>query len=473
MTQPKKTTRKDDPRPLSDTALQDVLSGRKMPVSPEAEAAVLGSMILDRECIGSVVEILQSDAFSRTEHRLIYEGLLRLYEANNSIDLVLLRDNLKKHDTLDAVGGVDYLVKVAESVPSAANSEYYANIVREKAMLRELARTCAEVMQEACDEAGDVGEKIDQAEQKIFAVTEKKITGTVMPIKSLITQAFEAIDARKGSHITGLPTGFEELDQLLCGLQNGELIIVAGRPSMGKTSFALNIAEHLAANESIATVIFSLEMGRQQLVERILCSRSEVDAQLVRKGMISTEQLSKLTAAGGELFEKPMYIDDSPGLTPMMIRAKCRRLKSQYDIQAVFIDYMQLMSLGGRVESRQQEISTISRQLKSLARELEVPVVVLSQLNRAAEGREGHRPRMSDLRESGSIEQDADVIILLHRESYYHKGESEWEDQNPDKINTAEAIVAKQRNGPTDTVELIFDGRLTRFRPKFHEPVTF
>ena len=467
MTQPKKTSRKDEPRSLNDAALQDVLSGRKMPVSPEAEAAVLGSMILDRECIGSVVEIMQPDYFSRTEHRLIYEGLLRLYEANSSIDLVLLRDELKKQDSLDAIGGVDYLVKVAEAVPSAANADYYANIVREKAMLRELARTCAEVMQEACDEAGDVGEKIDRAEQKIFAVTEKKITGAVVPIKNLITEAFEAIDARKGSHITGLPTGFEELDQMLCGLQNGELIIIAGRPSMGKTSFALNVAEHMAADESIPAVVFSLEMGRQQLVERILCSRSEVDAQLVRKGMISTEQFSKLTAAGGELFEKPMFIDDSPGLTPMMIRAKCRRLKSQFDIQAVFIDYMQLMSLGGRIESRQQEISTISRQLKSLARELEVPVVVLSQLNRAAEGREGHRPRMSDLRESGSIEQDADVVMLLHREDYYHQGESDWE-----KNDTAEVIVAKQRNGPTGTVELIFDGRLTRFRPKFHESMS-
>jgi len=468
LTQHKKTARKDESRSLNDAALQDVLAGRKMPVSPEAEAAVLGSMILDRDCIGPVVEVMNAEYFSRTEHRLIYESLLRLYEANSSIDLVLLRDDLKKQDSLDAIGGVEYLVKVAESVPSAANAEYYATIVREKAMLRELARTCAEIMQEACDEAGQVGEKLDRAEQKIFAVTEKKISGAAIPVKTLITEVFEAIDARKGSHVTGVPTGFEELNQMLCGLQNGEMVIVAARPSMGKTSFAINMAEHQAADENIPVVIFSLEMGRQQLVERILCSRSGVDSQLVRKGMLSTEQFAQLTEAGGELFEKPLFIDDTPGLTPMMIRAKCRRLKSQYNIQAVYVDYMQLMSLGGYIESRQQEISTISRQLKALARELEVPVVVLSQLNRAAEGREGHRPRMSDLRESGSIEQDADVIMLLHREDYYHRGDTDWEENN-----VAEVIIAKQRNGPTGTVELIFDGRLTRFKPKFHEPAPF
>ena len=468
MTQRKKTSRKDEPSGLSDTALQDVLAGRKMPASPEAEAAVLASMILDRDNIGIVIEKIKPDYFSRVEHRLIFESILRMYEANSNIDMVLLRDELKKQDALDAVGGAEYLVRVVESVPTSANAEYYANIVREKAMLRELARTCAEVMQEACDEAGDVGEKLDRAEQKIFAVTEKKITGAAVPVKDLLTEVFEAIDARKGLHVTGLPTGFEELNQMLCGLQNGEMIIIAGRPSMGKTSFALNIAEYLAAHEDIPTVIFSLEMGRQQLVERILCSRAEIDSQLVRKGMLSTEQLSKLQNAAGELFEKPLFIDDTPGLTPMMIRAKCRRLKSQYSIAAVFIDYMQLMSVGGYVESRQQEISTISRQLKALARELEVPVVVLSQLNRAAEGREGHRPRMSDLRESGSIEQDADVIMLLHREDYYHRGEQDWQENN-----IAEVIIAKQRNGPTGTVELIFNGQLTKFRPKSHLAVDF
>jgi replicative DNA helicase len=452
----------------TDADLQQLLQGRKVPVSPEAEAAVLGSMLLDRECIGDILEHNNADCFSLTEHRIIFESILSLYENNSEIDLVLLRDELKKRKSLDAVGGVDYLVRIADTVPSSANAVYYAKIVKEKAMLRDLAHACGQIINEACEEAGEVGDKLDTAEQRIFAITERKIQGSAEPLKNLITQAFESIESRKGLDITGKPTGYMELDQLLCGLHNGEMIIMAGRPSMGKTSFALNVAEHIGADENLPVVIFSLEMSRQQLAERFLCSRSGGDAQLVRKGMLSAEDMGKLTPAGGELFEKPIFIDDTPGLTPLMIRAKCRRLKSQYDIQAVFIDYLQLMGLGGFVESRQQEISTISRYLKALARELNVPVVVLSQLNRGTEGREGHRPRMSDLRESGSIEQDADVVLLLHREDYYHRGEPDWEENN-----IAEVIIAKQRNGPTGTVELIFDGRLTRFKPKFHQPSPF
>jgi replicative DNA helicase len=449
----------------TDADLQQLLQGRKIPGSPEAEAAVLGSMLLDRDRVGDVIEVIGADAFSMTEHRILFEAILSLYENNSEIDLVLLRDALKKRQSLEAVGGVDYLVRVAESVPSATNATYYANIVKEKAMLRELAHACGEILNEACEEAGDVGEKLDLAEKRIFEVTEKKIQGSADQIRGLIEKAFELIEARKGGDgVTGVPTGFTELDYMLCGLQKGEMVIVAGRPSMGKTSFALNIAENIGVKEGLPVVIFSLEMGKQQLVERILCSHSGIDSQLVRKGMISTDDMAELTRIGGELYEKPIFIDDTPGLTPLMIRAKCRRLKSQHDIQAVFIDYMQLMGLGGRVESRQQEISTISRYLKSLARELDVPVVVLSQLNRGAEGREGHRPRMSDLRESGSIEQDADVVILLHREDYYHRGEAEYEENN-----TAEVIIAKQRNGPTGIVEFIFDGRTTRFKPKSAE----
>lgn len=452
----------------TDADLQQLLQGRKVPVSPEAEAAVLGSMLLDRECIGDVIEHINADCFSLTEHRIIFESILSLYEGNSEIDLVLLRDELKKRKSLDAVGGVDYLVRIAESVPSSANAAYYARIVKDKSMLRDLAHACGQIINDACEEAGDIGEKLDEAEQRIFSITEKKIQGSAEPIKNLITQAFEAIEHRKGTDITGKPTGYMELDQMLCGLHNGEMIIMAGRPSMGKTSFALNVAEHMGADESLPIVVFSLEMSRQQLTERLLCSRSGVDAQLVRKGMLGADDMGKLTQAGGELFEKPIFIDDSPGLTPLMIRAKCRRLKSQYDIQAVFIDYLQLMSMGGRVESRQQEISTISRYLKALARELNVPVVVLSQLNRGTESREGNRPKMSDLRESGSIEQDADVVILLHREDYYHRGDPEWEENNE-----AEVIIAKQRNGPVGTVKLIFDGRLTRFKPMFHQPSPF
>lgn len=459
-----KTARNDEGgTAVSEAAIAAVTSGRKMPESLEAEAAVLGSMILDPACIGDLVQSVTEEMFYHPEHQVMYGAMVSLFEKNSKIDLILLRDELKRQSKLKTAGGVDYLVEVVESVPSAANVEYYAEIVKDKAMLRDLVRTSHEILEEAYSEGGDVGDKLDTAEKKIFAVTEKRISGNAVALKSLISEVFENIEARKGVHVTGLPTGYYELDEQLCGLQKGEMIIIAGRPSMGKTSFALNIAEHIGADNNIPVVIFSLEMSKQQLVERFLCSRGKFDSQQVRKGMLTTEQLTELTAVGSELFEKPVFVDDTPGLTPLMIRAKCRRLKSKQDIQCVLIDYLQLMSLGGRVESRQQEISTISRYLKALARELEVPVVVLSQLNRSPEGREGHMPRMSDLRESGSIEQDADVVMLLHREDYYHRGEPDHEESN-----TADVIIAKQRNGPTGVVRLTFDGRYTRFENLSH-----
>jgi len=433
-----------------------------MPESLEAEAAVLGSMILDPQCIGLVVQKLASAAFYRVEHQMIFEAIIALWDKkSDTFDLLLLRDELKNRKQLEEVGGPEYLVKVAEAVPSAANVEHYVQIVKDKQMMRELISAAGEVLTEAMDDSGDVAEKLDRAEQKIFAVTEKKVSSSASSMKDILTETFEAIDKRQGHHITGLPTGFAELDDLTCGLQNGEMVIIAGRPSMGKTSFAMNIAEHIGADNNIPVVIFSLEMGRQQLAERMLCSRGMIDSQLVRKGMVNDSQYQELVHAASELSEKPIFVDDTPGITPLELRGKARRLRSRYGIKAVFIDYLQLMTMGGSVESRQQEVSEISRYLKALARELEVPVVVLSQLNRATEGREGHRPRMSDLRESGSIEQDADVIMLLHREDYYHKGEPDYEE-----TGIAEAIIAKQRNGPTDTIELSFNGTYTRFGNK-------
>ncbi len=448
-----------------------------MPESLEAEAAVLGSMILDRECIGQVIQLITSGAFYRPEHREIFDALVALYESNSHIDLVLLRDELKKRKKLKSVGGAQYLVRVVESVPSSASVEYYCDIVKNKSLLRQLVQATSEILNDAYDDSGDVSEKLDIAEQKIFAVTEKKITGAVIPLQDLLQEAYDLIESREGSHITGLPTGYHELDDLLCGLQKSEMIIIAGRPSMGKTSFALNIAEHIGADHGKPVVIFSLEMSKQQLVERFLCSRGRVDLQRVRKGTINTNEYEKLRDACSELFNQPIFIDDTPGLTPLMIRAKCRRLKSQYDIQCVLIDYLQLMTLGGKSESRQQEVSTMSRYLKSLAKELDIPVVVLSQLNRSPEGREGHRPRMSDLRESGSIEQDADVVMLLHREEYYSKDvnkelgeknkipgvyEGGGEEDSSNK-NIVEIIIAKQRNGPVGTVKLYFEKEITRF----------
>jgi replicative DNA helicase len=457
LNQPTKTAKNNGWRLSKAGSIPDT-TGRTMPESLEAEAAVLGSMMLDRECIGHLVQMISAESFYRPEHQVMFDALVSLYEKNNQIDLVLLRDELKKRKQLKATGGVEYLIKVAESVPSTANAEYYGRIVKEKSLLRELIQASTETLADAYDPSGETSKKLDMAEQRVFAVTEKKITGEAVALKTLLMEAFDNIESRGGVHVTGLATGYTELDELLCGLQKGEMIVVAGRPSMGKTSFALNVAEHVGADENIPTAFFSLEMSKQQLVERFLCSRGGINLQRVRRGLLSTDEFERLRDVNSELFEAPIYIDDTPGLTPLMIRAKCRRLKSMHNIQCVLIDYLQLMSLEGRVESRQQEVSTMSRYLKGLAKELDIPVVVLSQLNRSPEGREGHRPRMSDLRESGSIEQDADVVMLLHRDDYYHRGESDYQDDH-----TANLIVAKQRNGPTGVVGLYFDSEFTRF----------
>jgi replicative DNA helicase len=435
--------------------------GRSMPESPAAEAAVLGSMIIDPRCIGGVVEILGADAFYRIEHQAIFDAIISLYESSRAdvIDGLLVRDELERRGKLETAGGLDYLRSVVESVPSAASVMYYAEIIVDKMLLRETISAASEILNDAFEPGGDIGSKLDEAERKIFMVTDKKITNSAVAIRDIVAKAYELIEKREGTHVTGLPTGFYELDDLTCGLQNGEMIIIAGRPSMGKTALALNIAEHVGIIEKIPLAVFSLEMGRQQLAERFLCSHSGIDAQLVRKGMLSTEHFQRLVDTCGVCSEAPIFIDDSSSLTPLELRAKARRLKSSHDIQCVVIDYLQLMTLGTtRIESRQQEISAISRYLKALARELNIPVVVLSQLNRSPEGREGHRPRMSDLRESGSIEQDADVVALLHREDYYHRGDDEYTPNN-----TAELIIAKQRNGPTGTVKLTFRDKCTRF----------
>ncbi len=450
--------------PLSGGGRSDVrgsaLETRSMPESLAAEAAVLGSMAIDPKCIADVIEHLVAASFYRIEHQLMYEALVGLYEKNRGegIDGVLLRDELERRGHLAEVGGVEYIAKILESVPSSANVEYYTGIVKDKMLLRELIEAAGTIIDASYGGKGETKETLDEAERLIFGVTDKNIRGQASALKDLVVQSFELIEKREGSGVTGLATGFFELDDLTCGLQNGEMIIVAGRPSMGKTSLALNIAEHIGARDKVPIAIFSLEMGKQQLAERFLCSIGELDSQRVRKGLLGEDDYAKLVEACGQLSDAPIFIDDTSTLTPLELRAKARRLKSMHDIKCIIVDYLQLMHLGGRVESRQQEITTISRYIKGLARELEVPVVVLSQLNRAAEGREGHRPRMSDLRESGSIEQDADVVMLLHREDYYHRGE-----QDDVQNNTAELIIAKQRNGPTGNVRMVFMEKYTRF----------
>jgi replicative DNA helicase len=462
--------------------LQHGAYARSMPESISAEAAVLGSMMIDPKCISDVVEQLRTDAFYRIEHQMIFDALVSLYEKNKgeALDAVLLRDELEKRRQLEEIGGVEYIAKIMDCVPSSANVMYYAGIVKDKQLLRELAAAAGEILNDAFSGDGEPGEKLDEAERKIFSVTDKKVRGTAIGLKDLVTHAYEVIEKRKDNLVTGLATGFHLLDDLTCGLQNGEMIILAGRPSMGKTSFALNIAEYIGLIERTPIAIFSLEMGRQQLAERFLCSKSGIDAQRVRKGRLDTEQYEALVKACGELSEAPIYIDDTSLLTPLELRAKARRLKNQRDIQCIIVDYLQLMHLGtSRVESRQQEVTIMSRYLKALAGELNIPVVVLSQLNRAPEGREDHKPRMSDLRESGSIEQDADVVMLLHREDYYRRTErqeiSEREgntvrssDDGRIEENTAEIIIAKQRNGPTGSVALTFRKQIMRFENLSH-----
>lgn len=463
------------------------LANRSMPESLAAEAAVLGSMLIDPQCIGEVVEELDREAFYRIEHRYIFDALICLFEKGpvmrsdeqqqssgengHAIDPVLLRDELEKRKHLEESGGVEYIARLMDSVPSSANVLYYAGIVKDKALLREVIGAASSIIEDAFDPTGETSQKLDETERKIFSVTNKSIKGSAAHLKDLVTRAYELIETREGKTVTGLATGFRELDEKTCGLQNGEMIVIAGRPSMGKTAFALNIAEHIGVIEKIPLAIFSLEMGRQQLAERFLCSGSEIESRLVRKGILKTEDYQKLVEVCGVLSEAPIYVDDTSSLSPLQFRAKARRLKSMHNIGCVIIDYLQLMHLGsGRVESRQQEITTISRYIKALARELNIPVIVLSQLNRAPEGREGHRPRMSDLRESGSIEQDADVIMLLHRENYYRRGEENYEEND-----TAELIIAKQRNGPTGNIPLIFREEFTRFEnaSRLREPKDF
>jgi replicative DNA helicase len=427
---------------------------RLPPHSIEAEMCLLASMMLDKEMIGQIVQIVDREVFYQADHQVIYDVLVKLYEQNRPIDAVIVREELAKRQLLEEVGGVAYLAQILNSVPSAAHGAHYASIVREKGMLRQLIAASNDILRDAYAPHEQADIVLDKAEKKIFEIAQKKVGGAMVPMETVLHEVFEMIENRGQA---GVPTGFYDMDEMLNGLQPGEMIIVAARPSMGKTAFAMNLIEHIAADARLPVAVFSLEMSKQQLAQRMLCSRGEIDAHKLRKGLLNAEEYTKLATVVGELAKAPIWVDDSPGLTPLELRAKCRRLKLQHDVRCIMIDYMQLMDNPGP-ESRQQQISEISRGIKAVARELNVPVIALSQLNRASEGRDGHRPRMSDLRESGSIEQDADVICLLHREDYYRMQEPDFQ---PDNI--AEVIVAKQRNGPTGTVKLTFLNKSTRF----------
>ncbi len=482
MTQSKRQPNR--PKPPSEAASNqapDPTGTQRIPPQDlSAEVSVLGSAIIDRDCIGEFVQLLEPDCFYLYDHQLIFKAIHSLFESNKPVDLVTVRDELSKRDQLEQVGGVDYLVRLAEAVPSAANAAYYANIVLEKALLRNLIRVTNEINTSAYDGVGDTSELLEDAEKKIFEVTEKKIVRQAFDMRTIIGQVYSSLENRTGHYVTGLPTGYQELDEMTCGLQPGEMVIIAARPSMGKTALGLNIAEHIAADNGVPVAIFSLEMSAQMLAERMLAGRSHIDSQKLRRGMLNDQEYEMLGRTAGELSERPLYVDDSSGLTPLELRAKARRLKMQYDIQLIVIDYMQLMHAPG-MESRAQEVGFISRQIKAVARELNIPVIAMAQLNRGPEGREGHRPRMSDLRESGNIEQDADVVMLLHREGYYRKKKVMGQDDegpmdsfdnggNEPDDNIAEVIIEKQRNGPTGTVELVWIPQWTRFENKSNAP---
>jgi replicative DNA helicase len=430
---------------------------RNSPQNISAEQATLGSIILDKDSILSCIEILKSEDFYRNAHQIIYQCALDLFEKNQAVDLVTLTEELNKRKQLEEVGGASYLTTLMSSVPTAANVVYYAKIVEQKAILRKLINHATQIVTMGYEEQEDARVLLDKAENLIFDVSQQKVEHSFSPIKDLLTESFEKIEDlyHSDNFITGVPTGFIELDDITTGFQDSELVIIAGRPSMGKTAFCLNIAQNAAMQHKIPVAIFSLEMSKPQIVQRMLCSEARIDTHALRRGRMPEEDWPKLSMAAGRLSAAPIFIDDSAGISPLEIKAKARRLKAQYNLGLILIDYLQLIQTGLKIENRQQEISQISRSLKGLARELNVPVITVSQLSRAVEQRSVQRPRLSDLRESGAIEQDADVVIFLYREEYYKPKSS--------KKGIAEVIISKQRNGPTGTLELAFLKEYTRF----------
>ena len=434
------------------------------PHAVEAEESLLGSILIDATVLNDVQLILRSgDDFFKKANGSIYEVMIELNNGSlKTVDIVQLKQLLEDRNILDAVGGMDYLVSIAEAVPSAASASHYARLVKEKSVVRQLIAAAGEILQDAYTNPEDPQEILSEAERRIFSIAQQSEQRHAEKLDELLNLAIEQLEANDGKMITGIASGYPMLDEITSGLQKGEMIVIAARPSMGKTALALNMAENIVMRD-VPVALFSLEMSRQQLVQRLLSSRSAVSGHSIRRNMLSDSDMEAIIQATNDLMGKPLFIDDTPSLTITQLRAKARRLKQSEDIGVILIDYLQLMTSGKRAESRQQEVSDISRGVKALARELEIPVICLSQLNRAAEQREGHRPRMSDLRESGSIEQDADVVAMLHREAYYHHNDPSWVEANEEKVSLAELIIAKQRNGPTATVKLNWDNRCTRF----------
>jgi len=440
------------------TGMNDLFVDRMPPQNIEAEQAVLGAIFLESSALTLASEILIPEDFYRASHQKIFNAMLKVADKGEPVDLVTVTAELADAKMLEEIGGVSYLSELANSVPTAANVEYYARIVEEKSILRRLIRTATAIAQEGYTREDEIDSLLNEAEKRIMEVSQRKNAGAFQNIKDILVQTYDNIEMlhnRKGE-ITGIPTGFTELDRMTAGFQRSDLIIVAARPSVGKTAFALNIAQNVATKTNENVAIFSLEMSAQQLVMRMLCAEGNINAQNLRTGKLTPEDWGKLTMAMGSLSNAGIYIDDTPGIRISEIRAKCRRLKQESGLGMVLIDYLQLIQGSGRNrENRQQEVSEISRSLKALARELEVPVIALSQLSRGVEQRQDKRPMMSDIRESGSIEQDADIVAFLYRDDYY--------DKESENKNIIEIIIAKQRNGPVGTVQLAFIKEYNKF----------
>ena len=430
---------------------------RVPPHSLEGETSLLGAILLNNEVLSRVADALDREDFYRTGHRLLYETMIELSEKGAPIDLVTVTDALRQKGLLDKAGGAAYLSSLTSQVPSADNAEHYARIVRDKAILRKLIWVSTEIASEGYDANSEVADYLDRAEKAIFEITARNIRRSFSSVKDILRDTFARIEElyERKDLVTGVPSGYHDLDQLTAGLQRSDLVIVAGRPGMGKTSFVLNIAQYAAIEAGIPVAFFSLEMSKEQLVMRLLCSEARVDSHRLRRGMLRDSDWPKLTRAAGALADAPIFIDDTAGISTLEVRAKARRLKSEADVGLVIVDYLQLMRGRGSYDVREQEISEISRSLKALAKELNVPVIALSQLNRGVESRSDKRPMISDLRESGAIEQDADVIMFIYRDEIYNK-------ESPDR-GIAEIIVGKQRNGPTDSVKLAFLSEFTTF----------
>jgi replicative DNA helicase len=441
----------------------DVHLDRLPPQNIEAEQSILGAVLIDNEALPKALEILDPEDFYKQSHRKIFNVMIGLFDKSEPIDLITLTDYLKKKDELEAVGGISYLSSLVNMIPTAANIKYHSKIVREKALIRGLLRSATEISTKVYEDNMDAEDLVDFAEKSIFDISDKRIKASFVTLKEVIKDSFEMIEHLydKKETVTGVPSGFKDLDELTTGFQKGDLIIVGGRPSMGKTAFVLNIAQYVGLELREPVAIFSLEMAKEQLALRLLCSEAMVNANSIRKGFIKEEDWHNLTSAASRLTDAPIFIDDSSSITVLELRAKARRLKMEHGLSVVIVDYLQLMRGKGSFERREQEISDISRSLKALAKELRIPVIAVSQLNRSVEQRRPPKPILADLRESGAIEQDADVILFLYRDEIYNK-------DNPSNKGKAEVDIAKQRNGPAGvTVHLTYVSKCTRFHSAF------